>query len=58
MWTHKKYGKRNYKGSYDFKSGEREFKLVGKDSKGKIHIISFESWQAAKALGWTYDPHA
>jgi hypothetical protein len=50
MWSNKKYGKKLFKGSYyiyRLNSSERLFNLT--DGK---RVISFESWQAAKALGW------
>lgn len=50
MWKHKKY-KNEFKGSYRFSSGEREFILTGIVSD-KVRNISFESHQAAKSLGW------
>lgn len=60
IWRHKKYGKRNYEGRYTHVSGERIFFLTGyvqlkvKKLKlvGRIHNVTFESPQAAKALGW------
>lgn len=48
-WTHKKYGKRKYYGYYRYVDNEREFLLVHGDTQ---HIITFESHEAAKALGW------
>lgn len=47
QWKHKKLGV--YRSYYDFgtKSEDRIFVLV----KG-MHILSFESWQAAKKSGW------
>ena len=50
MWSNKKY-KNLFKGSYRFSTGEREFILTGLVS-GKTRNISFESYQAAKSLGW------
>lgn len=48
IWKHKtKYRRREYTGSYRKCRGERTFVLTC----GK-HVVSFESWQAAKALGW------
>lgn len=54
MWSHKKHGKKNFTGTYSFQKvkrpypyQERIFQLVCGDK-----IISFESWQAAKKMGW------
>ena len=56
MWTHTKYKARQYRGSYKYitKTGinERVFVLSYMDAKLKVHNISFDSWQAAKKLGW------
>lgn len=47
MWSHKNYGSEKFKGTYERdKRNERVFVLVGKKN------ITFESWQAAKGLGW------
>ena len=51
IWHHKKYGKLNFFGRYVRISGERVFELVNARD-GKFKVITFESWQAAKALGW------
>lgn len=59
MWTHKKQGKKEFKGTYEqiaiTHSGKRErifiLKTWNKDGTLK-RAISFESWQAAKKLGW------
>lgn len=49
MWGHKKY-KTKFKGSYERdKKKERVFILTGSKR------ITFESWQAAKKLGWSND---
>ena len=53
-YKHKKY-KNKFESSYRFVTGEREFILTGKvNHKGtiKVRTISFESWQAAKEMGW------
>lgn len=54
MWTHKKRGKKTFKGTYliipvsrGYPLQERVFQLICGDL-----IVSFESWQAAKKLGW------
>lgn len=46
MWTHEKY-KTPFKSSYVFTHDDRVFQLTN----GK-RVISFESWQQAKAQGW------
>lgn len=49
MWKTKKY-KSKFKGTYERdKKGERIFVLTS--ARGKR--IVFESWQAAKKLGWS-----
>lgn len=45
-WTHKKYSGK-FQGSYVRLYGERVFELVGAK-----RFITFESWQAAKSMGW------
>lgn len=54
MWTHKKYGKTKWIGSYGTDNrGERVFYLTKDIKPGRKHRnISFESWQMAKDLGW------
>jgi hypothetical protein len=60
VWRHKKYGKRNYRGTYVTESGERVFYLIGLITKQikkrcickKVHKIVFGSHEAAKKLGW------
>jgi hypothetical protein len=47
MWTNKKY-KAAFKGSYQRTTNDRVFTLTA----GK-KVISFESWQQAKKLGWS-----
>lgn len=48
MWKNYKHGKAVFIGSYERdKDGERVFVLTHGKRK-----ITFESWQAAKALGW------
>lgn len=52
IWTNKKkFGKREFVGSYTriTKNGERNFVLTATNGTREI---SFESYQAAKALGW------
>lgn len=53
-WTNKKYGKDVYEGKYVRDAdGERIFIVFAYIAKtNKIHHVSFESAQAAKALGW------
>lgn len=51
IWSHKKYGNLNFFGRYSWLSGERVFELVNARN-GKFKVITFESWQAAKSLGW------
>lgn len=50
MWTNKKFVN-EFKGGYVFIEGERVFKLSGIHNR-KNRIITFESWQMAKKLGW------
>lgn len=52
VWLHKKYGKRQYSGSYHIDDGDREFILVAIKRDGKKHRVTFESHEAAKKLGW------
>jgi hypothetical protein len=48
----KKHGAKNFISSYERdKKGERIFVLTH-IKNGKQRRITFESWQAAKALGW------
>lgn len=47
VYTHKKFGKREFVSSYVRFKGERVFELVS----GK-RTITFESPEAAKELGW------
>jgi hypothetical protein len=49
LWKNKKFGKKTFIGCYvaDRRS-ERNFVLINGDRH-----ITFESFQAAKALGWT-----
>lgn len=50
MWQYKKQ-KTLFKGYYELdKAGERNFILVG--TKSPFRRISFESFQAARKLGW------
>jgi hypothetical protein len=48
-WTNKKFKSRIYEGFYRRVNTEREFILVCFE---KSHTISFESHEAATALGW------
>jgi hypothetical protein len=48
-WTHPKHGKHKYKGSYHWARHERVFELYCKEKK---HRVTFESFQAARDLGW------
>lgn len=52
MW--KKHGKGNaYKGSYlRDKNGERVMCLTGFKPNGQVHVLTAESWQMFKQLGW------
>lgn len=50
MWTHKKYGKTKFKGSYLHLKGERVLVLSADGKKNQ----EFQSHQAAKSLGWKY----
>lgn len=59
MWTNKKHGKKEFKSNYEFNQvkhtgrTERTFVLKTWKKNGELDkVISFESWQAAKALGW------
>lgn len=57
VWKHRKYGKRQYVGSYAYgflsnPHSERVFLLTGKRKDGSEHFCVFESWEAAKRLGW------
>ena len=50
MWKHKKY-KSTFWGRYDRdKAGERVFLLITDGPWARR--ITFESWQAAKKIGW------
>lgn len=53
MWQKKGKGPK-YKGSYFYDKGERYMILVGPPLKGKNkpHVVSVESWQMAKQVGW------
>lgn len=51
IWHHKKYGNKNFFGRYSRINTERVFELVHM-SNGKMKVVTFESWQMAKALGW------
>lgn len=51
VWKNKKYKKKHFVGYYQWFNGERVFELVHW-SNGKMIRKTFESWQAAKALGW------
>ncbi len=56
-WIHKKYPGTKFKGSYSeliLRSGKKErvFLLEGTNSKNKTHVVSFESWQAARKAEW------
>jgi len=48
-WTHKKFKSPFYSRYVRTKSGDRIFELVNLKS---ARVISFESWQMAKKLGW------
>jgi hypothetical protein len=47
VWSHKKFGKKTFEGFYAFDRGERVFEL-----NCGARRITFESHEAAKALGW------
>lgn len=47
MWSHKKYKNRKFAGRYVRLKGERVFNLTD-----GVRTVTFESWQAAKAMGW------
>ena len=60
VWTHSKFKKKEFTGTYqkltlkNSNIGERVF-ILQSDPSGKnnsIIKISFESWQAALAMGW------
>ena len=52
VWEHKsKFKGKPFKGSYSFHRGERVFELT-QITIGKKRVITFESHQAAKNLGW------
>jgi hypothetical protein len=52
-WKNKTHGDRKFTGYYRFVEGEREFILSApQEGNKKANKISFESWQAAKKLGW------
>lgn len=56
LWRHKKNRPVGpFKGTYERdKKGERIFVLTRVLTERKVHRrIVFESWQAAKKLGWT-----
>jgi hypothetical protein len=48
-WTHKKFKTKFYSRYVRTKSGDRVFELVHSKTG---RIITFESWQMAKKLGW------
>lgn len=51
-WKHKKFSN-SFSGHYERdKRGERIFYLVEIKKKSTKRFITFESWQAAKKLGW------
>lgn len=50
-WYHKKYLKHAYVGVYVDAAGDRALQLR-RGSVGKKHVVTFESWQQAKKLGW------
>lgn len=59
VWTNSKYQNKEFEGGYQFNSIphtgtiERTFVLKLWDKQGALKkVISFESWQQAKALGW------
>ncbi len=52
IWMHPKYPNREYVGTYQQHRGERVFVLSAKLKNGKFHNVTFESYQAAKELGW------
>ncbi len=53
MWTNKKYPKFKYQGQYSRLRGERVFEVCRVAcGRAKPHRVTFESWEAAKALGW------
>lgn len=57
IWKHKKYGKREYSGSYAWgfisdPRTERVFVLKSTQKGGKEHICVFESHESAKNNGW------
>lgn len=51
LWTHKKFKKREYEGTYRYVADEREFVLKSV-TKGQKHNVTFESHEAASKLGW------
>lgn len=51
-WRHAKYSSRVYSGHFRYVRKEREFLLVAELKNGKKHCVSFESPEAAKAIGW------
>jgi hypothetical protein len=51
LWKHaKKYKGKTYVGSYHYSRGEREFVLSR--AGDRPHNVVFESYEAAKSLGW------
>lgn len=53
IWKNKKYGERQYKGSYQkTPKGERFFVLTTTKELKKNNEFVVESYQAAKKLGW------
>jgi len=54
FWTHKKYGKKKFQGSYlEDRSGDRAFLLTAVEGKRKITL---ESFQMARSIGWKMIP--
>lgn len=43
---------RTYQGSHTYAEDDRVFQLTHTFANGKTHVISFESFQAAKLKGW------
>lgn len=53
MWSHKKFKGAQFVGHYITDDHDRSFFIVAQ-IKGKKKTVSFESWQAAKQMGWKY----
>lgn len=53
IWTHKKFGKKKFQGSYVETKNDRTFLLSAVEGARKI---SLESWQMARELGWKMQP--